>query len=56
MKEKFIEYALSLDYVTAETPRNGSKPQQVMDLSEYLCMELTTLGLVDKGTTSPPPH
>ncbi len=45
-QEKWMEYALSLDYVTALSPRH--KKQRVMDLSEYLCMELTSLGFVQQ--------
>jgi hypothetical protein len=47
-QDKFKEYALSLDFVTSPLKRNNKVPEQVMDLSEYLCMELTTLGLVQK--------
>ena len=47
-QDTFIDYALSLDYVTAENPKIENDPQQVMDLAEYICMELRTLGLVQQ--------
>ena len=49
-QEEWMKYALSLDFVTAESSRDDGNvhQQRAMDLSEYLCMELTSLGLVQK--------
>ena len=47
-KKEFLKFASSLKFATNTTPRHGDDELQVMDLSEYLCMELAVLGLVKK--------